>query len=135
MRRLCFFVKNFKYDFLSVLGAIVAPFITFYFGWDKRTELAVLVISLIFFLYIVIHLRLRDKDFYFISLKHAKDKYDWIGAGTFEYSRTDNCFKLTNAEAGFIYSQCLIWSDYRLEFEFKIIEKCLGVIIRATNLS
>lgn len=135
MRRLYFFVKNFKYDFLSALGAIAAPFITFYFGFDKKTELAVLAISLVTFLYIVIHLRLRDKDFYFIPLTRAKDKYDWIGAGTFGYSRTDKCFQLTNAEAGYIYSKCLIWSDYRLKFEFKIVERCLGVIVRATNLS
>lgn len=30
---------------------------------------------------------------------------------------------------------CLTWSDYELSFKFKIIKDCLGVIVRAVNLS
>jgi hypothetical protein len=68
-------------------------------------------------------------------LTKRKNKDDWIGRGIFEYTRTENCFLITNSDPGYIYSKCLIWSDYKFSFEFKIIKKCLGAILRAVNLS
>lgn len=86
-------------------------------------------------LFVILYLRLRGRDFYFIPLDNPKDKDDWIGNGQFEYSRVNKSFQMTQAEPGFIYSKCLDWSDYKCEFDFKIRNTCLGVILRAVNLS
>jgi hypothetical protein len=80
-------------------------------------------------------LRLRDKDFYFIELTKDQDKNDWIGRGTFEYRRTNKSFLITEADPGYIFSKTLNWSDYKFESEFKMLNKGLGVIVRAVNLS
>jgi len=132
MRRLFYGIISFKYDLLSSAGAINAPLVAYYFGYDEKIITTIFVVV---FLLIVVHLRLKDRDFYYIPLTKSKDKDAWIGSGIFEYSKTDSCFRITNAESGYIYSKCLTWSDYQLKFDFKIVKNCLGVILRATNVS
>ena len=84
---------------------------------------------------VFIYSKTRERDFYFITLRKPKDKEDWIGDGKFQYERTQNAYAITNAPAGVIFSKCLLWSDCKLSFDFKILNTSLGVIVRATNLS
>ena len=88
-------------------------------------------VAMLFFIYS----KTRERDFYFMTLRRVNDKQDWIGDGTFQYERTQNAYSMTNADAGVIFSKCLLWSDYKLSFDFKILKTSLGVIVRATNLS
>jgi hypothetical protein len=60
---------------------------------------------------------------------------DWIGIGKFFYMINEKCYEITESHAGYIYPSVLDWSDYRFEFDFKIINSCLAWIVRASNLS
>ena len=60
---------------------------------------------------------------------------DWLGEVKFEYDRVQDAFVITNSYSGFIFSKALVWSDYRFDFEFKILHASIGAIVRATNLS
>jgi len=84
---------------------------------------------------LIIFLRLKEKDFYSIALTKRQDKDDWIGRGSFEYKRTNNSYLITDSEPGYIFSKTLSWNDYKFEFDFKILNICLGAIVRAINLS
>jgi len=84
---------------------------------------------------LIVYLRLKEKDFYFTALTKREDKDDWLGRGTFEYRRASRAYLIANSEAGYIFSKTLYWSDYKYEFEFKILNSCLGAVVRAANLS
>jgi len=135
MKKPLYFLRNYKFDFLTTLSAIFLYFIAFKYASDQKKLLLFSIAITIILLILIIFLRLKDKDFYFVPLTNRKDKDDWIGSGLFEYTKTHNCFIITNSDPGYIYSKNLTWSDYKLSFEFKIIKKCLGVILRAINLS
>src|SRR6266446_4105104 len=83
----------------------------------------------------ILYFRVRERDFYYESLGDRKQRGRWVGYGTFEYSRMDRCFRITNSDSGFLFTRTLSWSDYEFRFRFKILTSCLGVIIRAVNLS
>lgn len=131
MRRIKYFFKNYKYDIIATISAIILVFVSQKF----KNYFWISFIIIFIFLLAIIYLRARNKDFYFISLTNRKQKDDWIGRGGFNYDRVDRCFYITESESGFIYSNCLTWSNYTMSFEFKIVKTCLGVIIRAVNLS
>lgn len=119
---------------ISVLIPCVAP----YFPYIRDSQIISNILQAVIILIsavIVIYLRLREKKFYFISLTRREHKDDWIGKGGFDYERIHNCFSITNSESGYIFSKCLTWSDYKFFFKFKISKDCLGVIVRAVNLS
>jgi len=42
---------------------------------------------------------------------------------------------LTDSANGFLFSRCLLWQDYKLSFEFKIVRNCIGWVVRARDLS
>jgi len=130
-----YFLREHKYEFLTSIFAILTAILSFTYINNPKIQfllsLAIIFISLIVFVY----LRTRDRDFYFISLRNRKHKDAWIGRGIFEYQRTEKCFLISDSDSGYIYSKALIWSDYSISFEFKIIENCIGAIVRAVNLS
>lgn len=103
--------------------------------------LAILTILLIlsFFIY-----HNRVKNFYYISLTDAKHDNGWFGKGNFNYDRTNKCFAIEGISTGkdayelesvYIYKNCLSWSDYEFNFDFKILNSCAGIVIRAIDLS
>ncbi len=96
-----------------------------------KKSIFVIFISLL----VIIYLRLRDKDFYYLALKSRSEKRDWIGEGNFDFSQAEKSFYITASASGVIYSKCLTWSNYKMSFKFKIINKCLGIVVRAINLS
>jgi len=133
MMRTRYFLRSFKEDVIAAITAVILTTLAFIFIPSISLPLSVLIIF--FSLIAVIYSRLKDKDFYFIPFAGRKDKDEWIGSGTLEYVRTHKCFSITNADPGYVHSKCLTWSNYRIEFEFKIVSRCLGVIVRAVSLS
>ncbi len=135
MRRFLFLLRDYKYDLISGIFAAILYFLTFLYSSNSRLILAwSLVITVVLF-FVIIFLRTRDKNFYFIALDSKDDKDDWIGRGPFEYSRVSKSFIVPDTDPGNIYTKCLVWSDYKFEFDFKIVKYCIGVIFRAVNLS
>jgi len=135
MKKVLYFTKNYKFEFLTAVSALVLYFLAFRYAADPKTLLSLSITITILSLLAVIFLRLRDREFYFIPLAEREDKDDWFGRGKFDYFRPQKCFVITDSEPGFIYSRCLNWSDYNFNFKFKIVKSCLGVVVRAINLS
>ncbi|MBU0974871.1 hypothetical protein KKD03_04180 [Patescibacteria group bacterium] len=135
MREKIFFLRSYKYDLLTSFFAILSYIISFKYAEDQQSILISLLIITIISFILIINLRLRDKDFFYIAFTKRKEKDDWIGRGYFEFRKTSNSYLITNSEPGFIFSKTLNWSDYSFEFDFKIIKDCLGAVVRAINLS
>ncbi|OGC25405.1 hypothetical protein A2291_00680 [candidate division WOR-1 bacterium RIFOXYB2_FULL_42_35] len=132
--RLWFFVKKYYKEMLAALFAIVSIIIA-YFYKDRPIYLWGSILIVFFSLLIYIYLKRKEKDFYFIELINRKDKDEWIGRGEFDYDRNEQCFAITNSAEGYIFSKCLNWSNYKMEFEFKIANSCMGIILRSISLS
>ncbi len=135
LKKIYYFSKTYKYDFLTAFAALILYILAFIFSDNQKILLILSIIITFIFFTIIIYIRFKEKDFYFIPLADRKNKDDWFGKGTFEYERTEKCFLITNSDSGYIYSKSLIWSDYQFSCKFKIISECLGVIVRAINLS
>lgn len=130
MKRIFYFGKKYKYDILATIFALILFSIA-----SQQASFFGSIIVILFYLIIIIFLRFREKDFYFIPLTQRKDKDGWIGMGEFDYLKMYKCFSITKSETGYIYTKCLTWSDYKYSFNFKIINTCVGAIVRAVNLS
>jgi hypothetical protein len=135
MKSILYAFKHFKFDILTTLSTIGLVSLAILLWQNQLTLMLTSVLMVTIFLIIIIYLKVKEKDFYFISLTKREDKEDWIGDGKFEYSRVSKCFQVTQASPGCIYSKCLNWSDYKYEFEFKLMKTCLGAVLRAVNLS
>lgn len=130
-----FFVRNYKFDLLTAFFAVAIIIVSFCFSTDQRIIAVLSVLVTLISVSLIIFLRLREKDFYFVALTKRQDKDEWIGRGEFEFRRTSNAYLVTNSSPGYIFSKALNWSDYRFKFEFNILNICLGAIVRAVNLS
>ncbi len=128
-------IKNYQYDLLSVVIAVILNVINFQYYTDPKNRLVISVVIISLSLIAVIYFRVKDKDFYYISFKNRGSKDDWIGDGRFEFVKSEKCYEVTNAHPGYIFSKCLNWSDYRVACKFKIVNLCLGFLVRAINLS
>ncbi len=135
MKNAYYFIRTYWSDFIASILAITLAWITFSYTKDLRLSFIISTGIILFFLFVIIYLRSKEKDFYFIALQNREDREDWIGDGKFDYSRVSKCFQVTQASPGYIYSKCLNWSDYKYEFEFKLRKQCLGAVLRAVNLS
>lgn len=130
-----YYVRKNKLEFLTGIFAIVGYFISYIFVENHGASLLLSIVVTLIATITIIYARTREKDFYFLSLQKTAHKEDWIGEGIFQYDRVYNAYAITNSPSGFIFSKCLIWSDYVFNFEFKILNTSVGVILRATNLS
>lgn len=126
---------NYLYDILATIFAILFAIITRYTVTDSNKQFGCQVIILLIFFFIILWARLRDRDLVVSMLQSEVDKHHWLGNGKFEYDRIQQAFVITKSRSGFIHAKCLLWSDYIFEFEFKIVNRCLGVIVRASDLS
>jgi hypothetical protein len=129
-----FFRRNYI-ELLTAFFAVAGYGVNYYLVQQPERSFFINVTITFIAMLVFIYSKTRERDFYFMTLRRTKDKQDWIGDGTFQYERTQNAYVVTNARAGVIFPKCLIWSDYKLNFEFKILKTSLGVIVRATNLS
>jgi len=135
MKKIFFLIKGYKFDLLTASFALGLYYISFRFANDPKTILLLSFSITLISVISIVTLRLKDKDFYFIGLTNPHDKDDWIGRGIFDYRRTNKGFLITESEPGYIFSKTLSWNDYKYEFDFKILNDCLGVVVRAANLS
>jgi len=135
MQRVRYFVRRYWPEFATALVAIVAAFATYQFATSPRLQLVWSVVITLIAMFIILSLRVRERDFHFTPLDRLSDRDDWVGYGIFEYSRMDHCYRITGSDSGYLFTKALNWSDYRLRFRFKILHSCIGVIVRATNLS
>jgi hypothetical protein len=130
-----YFLKKNKPEIFTFMFAVIGYIVSYTFLKSPGLLFLLSVIVTFVATVVLIYLKMREKDFYFISLQKDADREDWIGKGIFKYERAHNAYTITDSYSGFIYSKCLTWSDYVLEFDFKILKESLGVILRATNLS
>ncbi len=100
-----------------------------------KISLSLSLVFIFFGLIVTIYFYLKEKDFFYISFNRREDKDDWAGEGSFDYFRTDKSYMITSSYSGFIFQKIFTWADYKVSFDFQITNKCLGVILRAINLS
>lgn len=129
--------KKYKYEFISLVVNITAAFFAFSFKKDDQQNIAFWgsIGTFILSILVIIYLRTREKDFYYLPLNKHGDEKDWSGRGKFFYLRNERSFEITESGVGYIFPKTLIWDDYIFAFDFKIINKCLAWIVRANNLS
>lgn len=135
MKRLYYFLKNYKLDLLTLFFAIISAILAYCFMSNQKILMRTSIIIAVVFLLVIIYIRKRERDFIFSALTWRKDIESWIGYGEFKYNRVHNAYAITKSESGFINSKCLNWSSYRINFDFKIASEKLGIIVRAVNLS
>lgn len=135
MKRICYFFKSYKFDFVTSIFLIASIFGGYYFRQSQQVLFYISISIILISLLIIIYLRVKDRSFYFIPLTNRKDGDEWIGKGVFKYSRVKKCFQISDSDPGYIFSKCFMWSDYDYKFEFKIIGSCIGIVLRAINLS
>ena len=129
-----FFIRKYIRELLTAGFAVLSVIIGFIYRGHSLSvwlSLSIVFISLLIFIYV----KSRERDIYYISFTKRKDKDDWLGKGEFDYDRNNDCFSITNADPGYIYERTLYWSNYKYELEFKIIHSCIGIVVRAINLS
>jgi hypothetical protein len=135
MVRIFYFLRNFKVDILATAVAIAGILSAWWFAPTDMLKNLFSLSAAIAALLVIIYTRSKERDFLFSGLTRRKDREDWIGEGVFEFSRTEGAYEIRNAEPGFIHAKALAWGDYRIAFDFKIGNTCIGVILRAVNLA
>lgn len=130
-----YFLKRYWLDIVTAVVAIASSYAAFRWASTSRVQLLASVTITLLATIVIILLRTRETDFHYLPLRQPSEKNNWAGYGVFEYTRMDRCFRITGSDSGFIFTRALNWSDYRVRFRFKILNKCLGVIVRAVNLS
>ena len=129
------FIRHYKYELIAFVVNVVTT-ITSLMLKDSSDVAAILaVVIFIISIFIVIYFRTQDRDFYFLPLNKPGNEKDWVGRGRFAYLRSEKCFEITNSHAGYIFSKTLLWDDYKLECDFKIVNISIGCIVRAIDLS
>lgn len=136
MKRIWFFLLGSKAEIISVVTSITVVMISFSYK-DRLTALVITVAVLVVFLTILIYVRTRGdrRRFYYSPLTKPKEKDYWVGRGTWNYSKSNGAYLITDSMNGFIFNKCLLWGDYVVSFEFKIINENCGWIVRARDLS
>jgi len=130
-----YFLRRHLPEIMTAFGATLSAWAAMYFSRDTATVFLWTAVIAIATAFVLVSFRIRERDFYFESLGSRAQQSDWVGYGTFEYSRMDRCFRITGSDSGFLFTKTLSWSDYALTFRFKVLSSCLGVIVRAVNLS
>ncbi len=135
VKKLKYFILKYRRDLTSYIAAIILYILAFVYIGEPKTLLIFSIILTLLVLWITIFLRAKNRDFFYLSLTSRRDSDNWFGSGVFKYDRINKCHYITESEPGYIYSKTLMWDDYTLDFDFKIITTCIGVIVRAVNLS
>lgn len=130
-----YFLKRYKVEFFTFIFAILGYSVSYMFIGRPGTAFILGIVITIVSLLVIVYSKDHEKDFYFLPFKKNGEKEEWMGDGKFGYERIYDAFAITESDSGFIFSKSLTWSDYFINFEFKILHSSLGVILRATNLS
>jgi hypothetical protein len=134
-RKLVYFCKKHSRELLSFISALIAAWVCFVFSSQPGIVFWATILLTVIALILTLYFLLQEKNFYFVAFDGYEDKEDWFGSGKFEFDKRNRAYLIADTDAGFIFSKCLLWKDYSLNGEFKVLNSCLGVILRATNLS
>ena len=133
--KLIYFIKRNKFELLSFFFAICTSMAAYRYGSQPGINYGISVLLTTVLLMLTLYFHFREKDSYYIAFDSYSDKEDWFGSGKFELDKTNNAYLIADTDAGFIFSKCLLWKDYKVNGKFKIQNKHLGIILRASNLS
>jgi hypothetical protein len=131
--KLKYLIEKYKRELISFLITLVTAVLSVFLGRTIYSIITILM-AVISFL-ITIYFLVKEKDLFFVSFNKYDQGEDWLGSGIFKLNRTNKGFEVANTDAGFIFSKCLNWSNYEVSGQFKLINKNLGVIVRANDLS
>lgn len=134
MKQFYFFVRSHMYEIIVIILELALAWTGFVY---KDESIFLIASSFTFFvlLLVIIYLRTRERPLYYLPMSKIKSNEDWIGQGIWQFTKTDRCFEISQSESGYIYPKTLLWDDYSVEFNFKIIKRYIGCILRAINLS
>lgn len=134
-KQIKYFYRRYKNEIISTVITIILTAIPLCISDNIKISLLLSLLIIFIGLFVTIYFRLKEKDFFYVSFNKREDKDDWVGEGRFEYFRGDESYIITQSFSGFIFQKIIAWADYKLSFDFQITNKCLGVILRAINLS
>ncbi len=134
MKKLVAFTRQYKLEFfaftVNISSAAFSTLLT-----PPTTSLVVTIGVFTVSVFVVIYFKTKDKKFFYLWMDKPGDEQDWVGRGKLSFVRTENCYEITDSDAGYIFPKTSSWDDYRYECNFKIVKKYFGCIVRATNLS
>jgi hypothetical protein len=133
--KIYFFFRNYLNETISFFIAIAGAVLAYFFYQEPQLQFASLIVLAFTSYLIIVFLKLKSRDFYYIFFDKYDDKEGWVGSGVFEFYPNDEAFLIRDSDAGFIFSKCLNWIDYEVNCEFKILKNTLGILVRATDLS
>jgi len=134
MNNVKYIARTYKYELFALVINVATAFISFILV-NSPIAIMITVFVLAISTFLLIYFRTRDKDFYYLPLNKPGSEKDWIGIGKFFYMVNANCYEITESHAGYIFPAVLDWSDYKFEFDFKVVNRYLAWIVRANNLS
>ncbi len=137
MKRLCYFLRGVLTEIIGAVAAIIAGAVSYKMSEDPSTGLLITVIIVVTVLAVVVYFRTKEDRhrLHYLPLTKPREKDNWVGKGTWEYSKSNGAYLITNSLNGFIFNKCLLWTDYAVDFEFKIVRDNCGWIVRARDLS
>lgn len=133
-QELKYFIRRYKVDLVTLVLAAIGLWISAVLADPKVLFWLSTGITLLSAV-IIIYARMRERDFIHLSMTRREHRDNWIGEGSFELSRTDQAFRITDSHGGVILADTLTWSDYRFHFLFRLEKHSLGVVLRAVNLA
>ena len=134
-KKIKYFLKRYKNEIATAIVSFILTAVSLIFVDDIKISMSLSLLVIFVGLVVTIYFRLKERAFFYIPFDRRDDKDDWAGEGNFEYFRTDESYVITQSYSGFIFQKIFTWTDYRVVFDFQIINKCLGVILRTINLS
>jgi len=137
MKRFRYFLRGVLAEIISVAAAITVSGVSYIMSEEQSTGLLIIVITLVTVLVFLVLIRTRKdrQSLYYLPLMKPREKANWIGNGTWDYSKSNDAYLITDSLNGFIFNKCLLWGDYVADFEFKIVRDNCGWIVRARDLS
>lgn len=129
------FIKKYKYEFIALSVDILLIIASFIYFNNQKAAFILSFIVVLLSTFMIIYLKTKDKDFYFMPFNKPGQDKDWVGRGTLKFVHNESCYEITDSDVGFIFPKTSVWDDYKYEFDFKVVNKCIAWIVRAVNLS
>lgn len=76
-----YFLRSYKYDLVTAIFGFLLTTVTFIYAKNQNAVFSLSFVIITISLIIIIYIRFREKDFFFVSLLDRKQKDDWIGNG------------------------------------------------------
>ena len=128
-------MKNYTIEISSFVSWTFVGYLALRFYSRPSLNFILYEIILVASHFVWVFVRGKDTDFVYFPFLSYKEHTNWIGNGIFQYVNSVNAFQITDSHNGFIYSKTFNWVNYEATLQFKIVQKSLSVIVRATDLS